>query len=224
MSERRGLWSILEHPAVYEGFHHLIGARRWLRRFANEIVRADGGNVILDIGCGPAPLCAYVPSTATYIGFDYNKAYIERARRVYGGRGRFICDDVGNFALHHLPQADIAVAIGILHHLNDDLAARMLKATAATLTPGGRLITVDPCYHPEQSALQRFVVSQDRGMHVRPFERYVELCGNAFDNPSAHFQRGHVPFPHSICIVEAVRRQPVAWPTTDRHGSVDQQR
>jgi SAM-dependent methyltransferase len=206
MSERRGFWSILEYPIIYEGFHHLIGARRWLRRFANEVVRAKGGDVVLDIGCGPAPLSVYVPESCTYIGFDYNKAYIGRARRAYGERGRFICDDVGNFALHNLPRADVAVAIGMLHHIDDDLAARMLKATAATLKPGGRLITVDPCYHPEQSALQRFVVSHDRGLYVRPFERYVELCGTVFNNPAARFQRGHLPFPHSICIVEAVGR------------------
>jgi len=31
MSERRGLWSPLSSPIVYELFHHLIGARRWLQ-------------------------------------------------------------------------------------------------------------------------------------------------------------------------------------------------
>jgi hypothetical protein len=40
MSERRGLWSPLYSPAIYEAFHHLIGARRWLRRFANDVIRA----------------------------------------------------------------------------------------------------------------------------------------------------------------------------------------
>jgi hypothetical protein len=48
------------------------------------------------------------------------------------------------------------------------------------------------------------VVSNDRGMHVRPFEHYVELCGTIFSEPSAMFQRGHFPFPHSICITQAV--------------------
>jgi len=48
-------------------------------------------------------------------------------------------------------------------------------------------------------------VSHDRGMHVRPYERYVELAGAVFPEPKAVFQRGHVPFPHSICIIEAAR-------------------
>ena len=71
--------------------------------------------------------------------------------------------------------------------------------------PGGRLITVDPCFHSEQSALQRFVVSNDRGMHVRPFDRYVELASAVFPRPKTTFQRGHWPFPHSICILQAVQ-------------------
>jgi SAM-dependent methyltransferase len=204
MSERRGLWSPLSSPLVYEGFHHLIGARRWLKRFARDMICARSGDRVLDIGCGPGALLRCLPDTI-YIGFDRNPDYIARARRTYGSRGQFICDDVANFSDHVLASVDIAVAIGILHHLDDEVARRMLAATATVLKPGGRLITVDPCYHSEQSAIQRFVVSHDRGMHVRPFVGYVELCRAAFPEPKARFTRGYFPFPHSICIVEAIR-------------------
>jgi SAM-dependent methyltransferase len=206
MSERRGLWSPLSSPIVYELFHHLIGARRWLQRFTDEVIRPRSGDRVFDIGCGPGALLRYLPQTTSYVGFDRNEAYIERARRMHGSRGEFICDDVGNFPAHALAPADIAVAIGILHHLDDNLASAMLRATADALKPCGRLITVDPCFHSEQSAIQRFVVSNDRGMHVRPYDRYVELAGAVFPKRKAAFQRGHVPFPHSICIIEATRK------------------
>jgi hypothetical protein len=90
--------------------------------------------------------------------FDRNEAYIERARRMHGARGEFICDDVGHFARHALGPADIAVAIGILHHLDDNLASGML------------------------------------------------LVDTVFPEPKDVFQRGHVPFPHSICIIAAARK------------------
>jgi len=205
MSERSGLWSPLANPLVYEAFHHLIGARRWLKRFADDVIRARGGERVLDIGCGPGALLRCLPEATAYIGFDRNEAYIERAKRAYGGRGEFICDDVGNFASHELAPVDVAVAIGILHHLDDELAPHLLGCIATALRPGGRLITVDPCYHPRQSPIQRLIVSNDRGMHVRPFDRYVELCGAEFREPKATFQNGHFPFPHSICIVQAIR-------------------
>jgi SAM-dependent methyltransferase len=202
MSERSGIWSPLSHPFVYEAFHQVIGARRWLKGFAQEFIQAGTDDRVLDIGCGPGALLACLPDT-TYVGFDRNKAYIERAKLIYGDRGKFICDDVRNFEKHALAPFDVAVAIGILHHLDDEVASRLLSAIAKTLKPGGRLITVDPCFHPEQSPVQRFVVSIDRGMHVRPFSRYIELCAAAFAKPEATFKHGYLPFPHSICIMQA---------------------
>jgi hypothetical protein len=98
MSERRGLWSPLTSPWVYEFFHHLIGARRWLQRFTDEVIRPRSGDRVFDIGCGPGALLRCLPETTSYIGFDRNEAYITRARRMHGARGGFICDDVGNFA------------------------------------------------------------------------------------------------------------------------------
>lgn len=204
MSERGGLWGPLAKPWIYEGFHHLIGARRWLRRFAQDVIRADPGARVLDIGCGPAALLRYLPG-ATYIGLDRNEAYIEQAKREFGDAGTFICGDVANFESYELPRVDIAVAIGLLHHLDDRLAVDVLRAACKTLKPGGRLVTADPCFHADQSALQRFVVSHDRGMHVRPFEQYMALCRTAFPAPVATYSRGYSPLPYSICAMQAAR-------------------
>ena len=203
MSERGGLWSILEHPVVYETFQTLIGTRRWMRRFAQETIRAGSGERVLDIGCGPAALLRFLPGVA-YIGIDYNEANIAQAKRIFGSRGHFICDEISNFTRHELAPVDIAVAIGMLHHVDDETALSLLNATAAALKPGGRLITADPCFHPEQSLVQRLVVSSDRGRHVRQFEHYGELCRAVFPQFRATFQRGHFPFPSSICIQEAI--------------------
>src|SRR5258708_30421587 len=176
MSERRGLWSPLSSPIVYELFHHLIGARRWLQRFTDEVIRPRSGDRVFDIGCGPGALLRCLPETTSYVGFARNEAYIERARRMHGARGEFICDDVGNFASYALAPADIAVAIGILHPLDDNLASGMLRATAKALKPGGRLITVDPSFHSERSALQRFFLRNYRRTPVRPLDLSVQLA------------------------------------------------
>src|SRR5262249_57483201 len=156
---------------------------RWVKGFSNEVMGPRSGDRVFDIGCGPGALLRYLPETTSYVGFDRNEAYIERARRMHGARGEFICDDVGNFAGYALAPADIAVAIGILHHLNDDLASAMLRATANALKPNGRLITVDPCFHPNQSALQSFVVSNDRGMAERLYFPYVHLATSPYHTP-----------------------------------------
>jgi len=205
MGERRGLWLLLSSSLVYEAFHHLIGARAWLRRFTREAIRAGAGDRVLDVGCGPGALLHYLPKSTSYIGFDRSKVYIERARRMHGGRGEFICDDLANLAAYGIHSVDVAVAIGILHHLDDRLASDLLRATANILRPGGRLITVDPCFDESQSFLQRAFMSYDRGTYVRPFGRYVALCCAAIGRPRATLKQGYFPFPHSVCMMEAAR-------------------
>jgi SAM-dependent methyltransferase len=205
MSERReGVWRLLANPIFYEAVQHLVGARRWLRRFAQETIRARPGDRVLDVGCGTGVLLRYLPNV-TYMGIDANAGCIAQAHKEHGDRGRFVCADLCNFDVRDFGTADIVVAIGLLHHLDDTLAADILNSVAKTLRPGGRLITADPCFHPSQSALMRFVISKDRGLHVRDFSRYAELLQSAFPQPSATLTMGHLPFPHSVCAMEATR-------------------
>jgi SAM-dependent methyltransferase len=186
----------------------LIGARRWLKQFTQDVIRAGAGDRVIDIGCGPGALLHCLPVETAYIGFDRNPAYIEHARRTHGDRGQFICDDLANFAKYDLPAVDIAVAIGILHHVDDDLACGVLTLASKLLKPRGRLITVDPCFHPAQSFLQHLFMSHDRGMHVRPFEQYIALYSRSFPHPQARVKQGYFPFPYTICMMEATRESP----------------
>jgi SAM-dependent methyltransferase len=196
---------LLTNPLVYEAVQHLAGARRWLKRLAQDTIDARPGDSVLDIGCGPGALLAYLPRI-TYIGLDRNESYIAQAKRVHGDRGNFICDDVANFGRHGFPLVDVAVAIGLLHHLDDDRSRELLLAVIATLKPGGRLITADPCFHSGQSPIIRFVVAHDRGQNVRTFSQYGELVGSVFPHSRTSLQSSHFPFPHSVCVVEATRQ------------------
>ena len=48
---------------------------------------------VLDVGCGPANILAYLPPV-DYTGVDLNEKHIAYAREAYGDRGRFIVGDV----------------------------------------------------------------------------------------------------------------------------------
>lgn len=190
-------------PVLYEAIHHAIGARRFMRRFAEQTIKAKSGNVVLDIGCGPGALLRYLDG-ATYIGIDHSEANIARARRAYGSRGRFICGDATSLARHQMPPIDIVVAYGLLHHVDDEAAKQTLRAATTSLKPGGRLITVDPCRHSEQSFIARWFVDADRGAHVRHPEHYAELCRSFFPNARMEL-RGQFPARNSVCVIQATR-------------------
>ena len=199
MAERTSGWhAALSVPIVFELAQHAVGARRWMKRFVRDIVQPRPGERMLDIGCGTAAILRYLPDV-DYYGFDHSAAYIETAQRQFGGRARFFCDDVGTIRAHGLGPFDIATAIGLLHHVDDDVALDLLAEVREALVPGGRLITADPCFFDGQPWITRLVVANDRGMNVRRFDAYLALARKVFPQAAATLEAGLLPFPHAVC-------------------------
>jgi SAM-dependent methyltransferase len=199
MAERRSGWhAALSVPFVYELVQHAVGARRGLKHFVCNTIRPHPGQRMLDIGCGPAAILRYLPEV-DYCGFDHSAAYIEFARRRFGARGRFFCDDVATINAHGVGPFDIATAIGVLHHIDDNAALDLFFKVREALVPGGRLITADPCFFDGQPWITRLIVSNDRGMNVRHFDEYLALARKVFPNVTAELNAGLLPFPHSAC-------------------------
>ncbi|MDQ7248371.1 class I SAM-dependent methyltransferase [Dongia sedimenti] len=195
---------LLSHPLVYETVQYLVGAKRGLRILLERHIRPVAGQSILDIGCGPAEIVKFLPDVR-YCGVDHSASYIDRARRAFGDRATFHLGDVGDLPLDRLGHFDIAIAIGVLHHINDQTAQDMLRAARDALAPNGRLVTADPCYFPGQNPLTRFIISKDRGQHVRAIDAYLDLVRRVFPDAQRHHIRGLLPFPHSVCVIEASR-------------------
>ena len=107
--QRRANFSFV-HSVMHDLALRLVDDPIFAER-TDEVIRPSSGDRLFHIGCGPGALLRCLPQTTSYVGFDRNEAYIQRARKMHGSRGEFICDDVGNFAAHALAPADIAVAI-----------------------------------------------------------------------------------------------------------------
>ena len=89
---------------------------------------------------------------------------------------------------------------GVLHHL-DDAASSALFATAhGALSPGGKLVTVDPTFAAGQSRTARFVISRDRGQSVRSPDGYEALAHAVFPSidVAIHDDFLRIPFTHAV--------------------------
>ena len=171
-----GLRSILSYPVAYDMLQHLMGARRLRAYNVQTHVRPFPGMRILDLGCGTAEVLDALPPDVAYVGYDMSQEYIDAARKRFGTRGVFCCGllqqaDVGK----HEP-FDLVMGTGVLHHLDDEGVHRFMTISAAALKPGGRIYTVDPCLAPGQNPIARFLISHDRGRHVRDADGYLTLA------------------------------------------------
>src|SRR5438876_5163570 len=179
------LSSVLSLPAGYRIFLRIVGGN-FQRKYVAEYVKPSPGDKILDIGCGPGDMLASLPGV-DYTGFDISSEYIEAARRRFGTRGRFLRSDVGMAEIERERGTfKLVLATGVLHHLDNERAAKLFELARAALRPDGRLITYDGCYVPEQSKAARWVLSKDRGKFVRTSEEYMRLASASFSRIEPH--------------------------------------
>lgn len=184
--------TLLSLPRVYDIFQNLMGAGAVRRHLVFNYIQPFPGCRILDIGCGTARILDYMPDVA-YFGFDQDLGYIKEARERYGSRASFSCELIEE-TKHPLHSSyDVVVAAGVLHHLNDAAAIKLLQLADAALIPGGRLVTFDPCYTIPQNFIAKYLVSKDRGQYVRQANAYRELAVQIFMDVQSEVKHSHWP-------------------------------
>ena len=194
------LREILAFPRLYRLFGRVVrGSGR--ERYVADYLRPTPGMRILDIGCGPADILNDLPDVH-YTGIDISPLYIEAARQRHGHRGTFLCEDVVVTADREPASADLVMANGILHHLDDDAALKLLRLARKALAPGGRLVALDGCFVEGQSRLARFFLRRDRGRFVRRVDEYLALGRQVFGQVESHVRHDLLRIPYTLHIME----------------------
>lgn len=196
-----GIRAVLSRPSVYSAFQYLLGAHAFWLKFVNITLKAKPTDVILDIGCGPADVLAYLPQSTQYWGYDISDEYIKNAQAKYGTRGHFVSKLLDEEDLRNLPKFDIVLLIGVLHHLDDDVAKQVVHLSHMALKDGGKLICIDPCFAPDQNPIARFLISKDRGQNVRVEASYAQLVERTFAITDIQvIHKAWIPYTHCYMI------------------------
>nr|WP_269845550.1 class I SAM-dependent methyltransferase [Mycobacterium lehmannii] len=174
-----------------------MGARRGRDWIVRDLIRPFSSMRVLDLGCGPAQILGHLPANVTYVGYDMSPEYIEAARRNFGPRGTFHCGLLQQAEVSRLEPFDLVMGIGVLHHLDDETAREFMKLAKMALKPKGRTLTLDPCFTPRQNPVARFIISRDRGQHVRDETGYRALGHGIFASISGRVtHQTWIPYTH----------------------------
>lgn len=194
---------VLRTSYGYDLFRRLVGADRAMERIVREHLRPFEGARILDIGCGNGDLARFLPRV-DYVGVDHNPAYVERAGSDFGRANvSFIDGDLEDLPDMDIGDVDLAIAVGVVHHLGDDLAKQVINTTRGLLKPAGRFITIDPVFEPDQRSVTRVMLALDRGRFVRHPAHYQALMDTSFDDVELSIHRDLLPIPYTHCIMSA---------------------
>jgi len=202
--ETTGLKAALSIPWMYEFIQRAVGAGKARQIIADDYLKVRAGDHVIDVGCGTGEMIKSLPVGVRYVGFDLSEPYIRSARSQFGAQGRFECADVAYSRNLNLPAADVAYAIGLLHHLDDDQVVDLLRSLAEIIKPGGRVITVDPTLFDGQNRVAAFVAKRDRGRNVRSPSEYAVLARSVFPYAKHEVRNDLLRIPYSHCIVEMI--------------------
>jgi SAM-dependent methyltransferase len=210
--------SVLTYPRMYTLAQRGFGALRSRQRFVSQFLRPEPGDRILDIGCGTGEILPFLPAVE-YVGFDLSSQYIASARARYGDRGRFYRADVLEADLGGELPFDLVIAMGVIHHLDNMGADRLIAISAAILNPTGRLVTFDGTFLAGQPRVARWLLERDRGEYVRSPEAYVALAASHFADVRHHVVSDFLHIPYTQCVLDAWAPQPSPSPERNRRTS-----
>ena len=195
--------SLLAAPQAYQLWWNAIGGPAFARTLVKQYAQAHAGDRVLEIGCGPGTIVRYLPD-AEYLGFDLSSRYIDLARKRYP-KARFVCESVSQFSVAELGKFDLVLALGIVHHLDDVEARQLFQIAYDALRPGAKLVTVDGVWTEKQRAATRWLLSRDRGEHIRHEEEYVSIASAVFSHVRRSIRQDLLRIPYSHLILECVR-------------------
>lgn len=199
-----GIRSALALPWVYRLWRGLMLPEKDRARIVSECLRPLAGSRILDIGCGPAHVLRHLPE-CDYLGVDVSAEYIAAARQRYDRRGRFLRASIMEMELEGEAPFDLALCLGVLHHLSDEEGRMLFQKAAQMLQPQGRIVTIDPVLCKGQNPLARWLIQRDRGQNVRDLEGYCALAAPFFEEVQTEARHNLTRLPYTHGVLEACR-------------------
>ena len=202
---RTGIRHILTMPIIYDVFQKMIGAYSWrasaMKEFVSSSIAPNGK--LIDIGCGTAEALQFLPDSVTYVGFDRNEAYIEKAKKRYSHLdATFYCEELSlNYVMKGQP-ADVVLALGLVHHLDDSQTIDLFKLAKKLVKPGGFLLTLDPLYEEGQSWLAKYLISKDRGTASRTEAEYKRLALSVCKKVEMHPNQDPLRLPYTGIVMK----------------------
>lgn len=194
---------LLSKPVLYDLFQEAVGARAARERFFREYVAPNiqAHSRVLDLGCGTGLILNVLPPSIEYVGIDQSEAYLSTASRKWSTRGSFVLGDLARGVGPCITgKFDLVIAMGVFHHLSDDILTQLCASVATVLAPHGKLVSFDPCFHAGQRRLSRLLVSADRGEYVRNDRDLSTLLMKVFPNVRWQTVDDFLRIPYSHCF------------------------
>ena len=180
MSQRKNqIYNFINNPLIYKIIQHVMSGTSFRNSIIKKNIRKSNLK-ILDIGCGPAQILEHIPR-CDYYGYDIDQRSIQYAKKKYRKKNyHFYCKKFNKTEIKKLPKFDFVIFFGILHHLSNKEADKMLTLCKRIMKKNSKLLTEDPILLEKQNIIAKFLIEKDRGINVRQKKEYINLLKKHF--------------------------------------------
>jgi len=180
MSQRKNqIYNFINNPLIYKIIQYVMSGTSFRNSIIKKNIRKSNLK-ILDIGCGPAQILEHIPQ-CDYYGYDIDQRSIQYAKKKYRQKNyHFYCKKFNKTEIKKLPKFDFVIFFGILHHLSNKEADKMLTLCKRIMKKNSKLLTEDPILVEKQNIIAKFLIEKDRGINVRQKKEYINLLKKHF--------------------------------------------
>jgi SAM-dependent methyltransferase len=149
---------------VYDLVQAFFGARQSARYLSRHFRRLRPARIILDVGGGTGRIHDIWGPDGTYLCLDNDLVKLKGYRAKHPN-GSAILGDGAQLPIRS-SSVDIAICIGVAHHLSDTVFPSVLDELHRVLRPAGHLVFLDPVWQPRRPP-GRLLWKLDRGAYPR---------------------------------------------------------
>jgi 2-polyprenyl-3-methyl-5-hydroxy-6-metoxy-1,4-benzoquinol methylase len=163
----------LAHPALFELQQKVCNNYGAVLDEFRQYLDASGKK-ILDVGCSVGTCSGRVVDMRRneFHGIDVEPQYIAIASKHYPD-GDFRVMDARSLAFES-DTFDVVLLSGVLHHMADDVVRESLREIRRVVRGDGVVLVGEPVFTPGRH-LSNFLLTLDRGRHIRTTEGYAAL-------------------------------------------------
>jgi hypothetical protein len=202
MESNSGFKRLLKSRFGYRLFQDLVGSNKAAQKIVETYIGDSTGLAVVDIGSGDSSFLRFI-NPISYTAIEPNSSYLDSATRTFGDRLTPLNMGVGDPRLNSLDlRADLVLILGVLHHLDDNLASTCLDLARRFLkNESGKVVILEAVFTPKQNPIARFLIRNDRGKNVRTQQEYEQLIKPVFDSFTVEIRTDllNIPYTHFIC-------------------------
>lgn len=159
--------------------YHLFVRPRWVTKlYVSKIIgpRFDFTHKnVLDFGSGIGS-SSWLFNPVNYMGIEPDPRRVAYARRMYPGYQFHVLNE------NRLPVADQSMdyilIIAVLHHIPLAELPAYLDEFRRVLTPGGKILVMEPCFFHNSRFNNLFMSFFDKGKYIQNEDGYLNLFGS----------------------------------------------